>query len=170
MPRPLPFVVKNGSKMRARVAASMPTPVSVTASITYWPGGTSRGPTPWAEANSTLAVSMVIRPPRGIASRALITRLKTTWSTCGRSAITCWRSEARCVSMATSSPMMRVSIATPASTTSLRSSTCGSTIDLRLKTISCRVRSAARSPALWISSTSPRIGLSAGSFINASSL
>jgi hypothetical protein len=34
VPLPRPFVVKNGSKTRARVAASMPDPVSVTASST----------------------------------------------------------------------------------------------------------------------------------------
>ena len=42
-PVPLPFslVVKNGSKMRARVCSSMPQPVSVTASCTYDPGFTA---------------------------------------------------------------------------------------------------------------------------------
>ena len=41
-PRPVPFpsslVVKNGSNMRAWVALSMPTPVSVTVSTTCGPG------------------------------------------------------------------------------------------------------------------------------------
>jgi hypothetical protein len=36
------LVVKNGSKMRASVALSMPVPVSVTASITCGPGFTPR--------------------------------------------------------------------------------------------------------------------------------
>jgi len=38
--------VKKGSKIRVRVSASMPTPVSLTASMTWGPGGT---PT-WARA------------------------------------------------------------------------------------------------------------------------
>ena len=38
VPLPVPLVVKNGSKIWARVASSMPVPVSVTASMTYGPG------------------------------------------------------------------------------------------------------------------------------------
>ena len=38
VPRPCSFVVKNGSKTRSFVSVSMPTPVSLTASITYRPG------------------------------------------------------------------------------------------------------------------------------------
>ena len=36
----MPLVVKNGSNARSRVARSMPTPVSVTAIMTYWPAST----------------------------------------------------------------------------------------------------------------------------------
>jgi hypothetical protein len=35
------LVVKEGSKIRERVASSIPTPVSVMASMTYNPGATS---------------------------------------------------------------------------------------------------------------------------------
>ena len=42
VPLPISFVVKNGSKMRAWVSWSIPQPVSVTASMTYGPGLTSR--------------------------------------------------------------------------------------------------------------------------------
>ena len=63
MPRPGSFVVKYGSKSRARVSLSMPHPVSLTASMTTW---------------LTLAVSIVRRPPCGIASRALTTRFMIT--------------------------------------------------------------------------------------------
>ena len=38
MPRPVSFVVKNGSKILSRVAGDIPMPVSVTASITCGPG------------------------------------------------------------------------------------------------------------------------------------
>jgi hypothetical protein len=37
VPEPIGFVVKNGSKTRSRVMASMPTPVSLTASIACAP-------------------------------------------------------------------------------------------------------------------------------------
>ncbi len=37
LPFPCSFVVKNGSNTRARVAASIPSPVSPTAIITYAP-------------------------------------------------------------------------------------------------------------------------------------
>ena len=40
MPLPGSLVVKNGSNTRERVCSSMPEPVSLTASITYWPAGT----------------------------------------------------------------------------------------------------------------------------------
>ncbi len=42
MPRSSPLVVKNGSNARDRVSGDMPWPVSETASMTYWPGSTSR--------------------------------------------------------------------------------------------------------------------------------
>ena len=46
-PRPVPepgaFVVKNGSKIRARIATSMPLPVSVTATATWRPGAGDAG-------------------------------------------------------------------------------------------------------------------------------
>ncbi len=42
MPLPGSFVVKNGSKIRAAVASSMPQPVSVTATMTCGPAVTPR--------------------------------------------------------------------------------------------------------------------------------
>ena len=82
--------------------------------------------------------------------------------------MTCARAGSRLVTMLMSSPRTRDSISALLRTMSVRFSTRGSTIVLRLNTMSCRVRSAARSPALWISSMSPRTGLSAGSFISTS--
>ncbi len=73
-PRPVPFptafVVKKGSNRWACTSASMPTPVSVTASITYRPGlapGWSRAK---VSSRPASAVSSVSWPPAGIASRA----------------------------------------------------------------------------------------------------
>ena len=57
----------------------MPVPVSVTQSEMYWPGGSSRSRA--ARSSSHLfAVSMVMRPPSGIASRALMQRFKSAFS------------------------------------------------------------------------------------------
>ncbi len=67
MPKPGGLVVKNGSKMRARVAASMPAPVSVTESTN-------------ARVDGSVRVAMVTWPPAGIASRAFTTRLSTACS------------------------------------------------------------------------------------------
>ncbi len=41
VPRPTSLVVKKGSNTRASVSFDMPTPVSLTLIITYWPGITS---------------------------------------------------------------------------------------------------------------------------------
>src|SRR4051812_20819740 len=70
-PRPVPlfFVVKNGSKRRARTFGSMPGPLSRTAMRT-WP--------------LSLHVRVVIEPPPGIASTALKSRFNTTWSSSSR--------------------------------------------------------------------------------------
>src|SRR2546425_6191215 len=76
-PNPLPcrFVVKNSSKTRERVSSSMPTPVSVTVSSMQGASlGLSLGA---AGSNSTpFRVCKVIRPPLGMASRDLSTRLR----------------------------------------------------------------------------------------------
>ena len=88
VPRPVSFVVKNGSKTRSRVAASMPTPVSVTATRTCGP---TPAPSLWAakpSSRSTFAVSIVSRPPFGIASRAFTARFMSTCSSWPRSART----------------------------------------------------------------------------------
>ena len=67
-PRPVPrspFVVKNGSRQRRRTSSVMPTPVSVTRSVT-------------AERVSSSPVSMVSVPPPRMASTALKIRLVRT--------------------------------------------------------------------------------------------
>ena len=82
-PRPTPWsrVVKNGSKIRASVSSSMPTPVSATTSST--------------EPSAALRVSIDSRPPSGIASLALTARLTITCSIWPGSARTVPRSGAR---------------------------------------------------------------------------
>ena len=67
-PSPLPsgpLVVKKGSNAWAAVAASIPTPVSVTAMMTYAISSLST----WASSDSV--------PPLGIACAPLIARLST---------------------------------------------------------------------------------------------
>ena len=74
-PRPVPFpgalVVKNGSKMRACVAGSMPLPVSITSSRAYLPAG-------WlGPVASTVRTRKISFPPCGMASRELMAKLRT---------------------------------------------------------------------------------------------
>ena len=94
MPLPTPFVVKNGSKSRVFVSASMPRPVSLIVNVTNEPACTSL---PRRDASSgetsEFAVSIDSVPPPGIASRALTTRLMITCSSCPGSACTRARSE-----------------------------------------------------------------------------
>ena len=79
---PFAFVVKNGSNACARVASSMPTPVSVIGE--HARTDPARAPRPSAASrssvSSTFAVSIVTSPPAGIASRAFSTRLTITCS------------------------------------------------------------------------------------------
>ena len=83
VPTPIGLVVKNGSKARAITSGVMPVPVSDTHSETYWPGGRSRSRAA-RSSSQRFAVSMVIRPPSGIASRALMQRFRSAFSSwCG---------------------------------------------------------------------------------------
>ena len=71
-------MVKNGSNALATTSGVMPAPVSLTASETYSPGGrSSRAP---ALSMRRFSVSTVMRPPSGIASRALMHRLSRAFS------------------------------------------------------------------------------------------
>jgi hypothetical protein len=95
-PRPVVFVVKNGSKMRAIVAASMPQPLSATSRQKCGPGDASGA---WCVSfssdgrRSTAPVRTVIAPPRSPRlSTALMTRFITTWRICVASASTAGRS------------------------------------------------------------------------------
>src|SRR3546814_10683765 len=86
------LVVKKGSKMRSAISFEIPLPVSVTQIDRYWPGGRSRS----REARSSshlFAVSIVSRPPSGIASRALIERFRSALSSCAGSTLVSHRSE-----------------------------------------------------------------------------
>src|SRR5690349_14060827 len=83
-PSPVPFptslVVKKGSNALARVSAAMPSPLSVTETRTYSPtrssGGRSRAPA------GIFLVAITTRPPNGMASRALMERLRMATSIC----------------------------------------------------------------------------------------
>ncbi len=72
VPLPTSFVVKNGSKTRARVSSSMPVPVSDTRNTTPRP----------ASSEPVFSVSTRTTPPSGIASRAFSSRFKSTCSSC----------------------------------------------------------------------------------------
>jgi hypothetical protein len=79
-------VVKNGSKMRARVSALIPLPVSDTSITTYSPLGSPSSR--YVDASSsalavTRRVETVITPPApASASAALVTRFMTTCRSC----------------------------------------------------------------------------------------
>ncbi len=85
-PRPVNFVVKNGSKMREAVAASIPWPVSETRTSTYSPSGRSGErymPAKVRRVAWTMPVfTETTPPPSSIASEALMTRFMTTCRIC----------------------------------------------------------------------------------------
>ena len=91
-PRPVNFVVKNGSKIRARVSSSMPTPSSATSSQTIGPlrvsGVTAAPDQSSAAASRTAPRTRSVPAPSGIASVPLISRFMITCCSCERSPIT----------------------------------------------------------------------------------
>ncbi len=84
MPTPIGFVVKNGSKARSITTGGMPVPLSETHIDTYWPGSRSRS-SAVRSSSQRLAVSMVSVPPSGIASRALMHKFRSAFSSWGGS-------------------------------------------------------------------------------------
>src|SRR5450759_2193950 len=76
VPLPTSFVVKNGSKARARMASSIPAPLSATVSSTAGPViSRSNG-----AASSTRRTLISRMPPPGMASREFTARLTSTCS------------------------------------------------------------------------------------------
>src|SRR5271166_3082674 len=65
VPLPIGLVVKNGSKICTSVSASIPCPESVTFSMAYPPGASSRSRAS-SSPTSTLQVSILSLPPCGI--------------------------------------------------------------------------------------------------------
>src|SRR5881409_2592462 len=116
----------------------------------------------------TRVVPMLSRPPPGMASRALTARFRSTCSSCPGSALTVPAAGSREVASSTSSPSSRRSIRSMFATTALTSSTLGPSTWRRLNASSCRVSSAARSPAFRISSASSRRASPAGVLCNSS--
>src|SRR6266496_3906912 len=82
VPLPTGFVVKNGSKIRDTVAASIPTPVSVIERTSYGPGSSPTFCRANTASTSTWRVSRTREPPPGIASRELTAMLRITCSIC----------------------------------------------------------------------------------------
>ena len=144
-------VVKNGSKRRSRCSFAMPVPSSRTTSATYDPGWVPGCSPTKAASRSASAVSMVSRPPAGMASRELMTRFVITCSSPARSAFTRPRA-AGITTRLMSSPMRRRSKGASSLTTAVRSRTRGWSTCLRLKARSCWVSSVARSAVFRICS------------------
>ena len=118
----------------------MPVPLSDTASRTYSPGFTTGLFFRYSRSRTTLAVSTVTLPPRGLASRALTSRLTMICSTWEGSMRAGQRLPARKVSSWRSSPISRRIIPRSPSTTSFRSITRGSTGCCLLKASRRRIR------------------------------
>ena len=76
---PIGLVVKNGSKAFSTTSGVMPEPLSLTQSEMYWPGARSRSRAA-RPSSQRFAVSMVILPPSGMASRALMHRFSSAFS------------------------------------------------------------------------------------------
>ena len=102
-------------------------------------------------------------PPSGMASRALTARLTRIWSIWARSTRMCPIVRSRFVTSAIGSPINRRRNGSSPSRMTLRSCEAGARTVLRAKPRSWRVRSAARSAAFTISSTSARTDIEAGS-------
>ena len=92
-------------------SGDIPTPVSVTNRPMYSPAGTFPGGSPWdtrRQSGKTLfAVSINKWPPSGIASRALITRLSSAFSSWFGSHRAGHRSLASLISISTPGPAVR---------------------------------------------------------------
>ena len=80
MPWPIGLVVKNGSKARAMTSGVMPVPVSVTRDADILAGLARRAGRRSRASRSALQVSIVSVPPSGMASRALMARLRIAFS------------------------------------------------------------------------------------------
>ena len=78
-PIPIGLVVKNGSHALATTSGDMPVPVSDTQSDMYWPGSSPRSAAACPPIHR-LSVWIVILPPSGMASRALMHRFRTALS------------------------------------------------------------------------------------------
>ena len=160
-PRPVPFptglVVKNGSKIRLMVAASIPEPESVIVSRTYGPKRKRTSGCSAAARSSRVkgSVSTTTRPPCGIASRAFSARLSRTCWSWPRSART-GPTDARRSSSSTATPKVRCRIGSKSRTTPFRSRATGWSIWRRLKASSWAVIDAERCAASRTCSTSAR--------------
>ena len=151
MPRPTGLVVKNGSKIRGRSAAAMPSPSSSATSATYGPGGSASCRS--GVRASTIAGSTASRkrPPGRTASRALAARFSATCETWPGSARTHSGRSPGSTWVDTPSPSRRRNMSAMSASVAARSMVCGRSTCLRLKARSWPTRSAARRPALRIS-------------------
>ena len=145
---PIGLVVKNGSKARRATSGVIPVPVSLTQRVTYWPGGRSRSRAArWS--SHLLPVSMVSRPPSGMASRALMHRFSRAFSSwCGSTRVV-HSPPAATASTATSGPTVRRTSSSMPVTKRFTSVGLGSSVCRREKASKRWVSAAARLDAPW---------------------
>ncbi len=147
MPLPTSLVVKKGSKMWVLVASSMPCPVSVTESNTYWPAVIGGRLTASSSPMARFEVRTVSWPPFGMASRALTARFRITCSICPGSAFTAASLGSGKNSNSMCSPMRRGSILPISTTMAFNSITRGCKTCIRLNASNWRVMETARPAA-----------------------
>ncbi len=148
MPWPSGLVVKKGSKALAITSGGMPVPVSDTQSDRYWPGGRSRSRAP-RSSSQRLPVSIVIRPPSGMASRALMHRLSSAFSSWCGSTRAVHSPAAPTVSTAIAGPDGAADQSSMPCTSRLMSVGLGSSVCRREKASRRWVSAAARLAAPW---------------------
>ncbi|GJE45352.1 hypothetical protein AEGHOMDF_4546 [Methylobacterium soli] len=148
MPWPRGLVVKNGSKALAITSGGMPVPVSETQSERYCPSGMSCCRAP-CRSIQRLAVSIVIRPPSGIASRALMQRLSRAFSSCEGSTSADQRPLMQAVSTCTPGPTVRWIRSSMPLTSVFTLVALGASVCRREKASRRCVRAAARLVAPW---------------------
>ncbi len=148
MPLPGALVVKNGSIACLSTSGLMPCPVSLTVSITYSPGRAFAMPPAALGSSDTRRISIVSMPPLGMASRALIARLRIALSTSPGLAEVWHGSGDKIKVTVTCSPSDRLSSSTVPVMQPLRSSRSSPTSRRLERRSSLRVRLA----PIWIAS------------------
>ena len=152
VPMPIGLVVKNGSNALAITSGVMPVPVSDTHMDTYCPGDRLRSRAV-RSSSQRLAVSTVILPPSGMASRALMHRFSRAFSSWPGSTRVGHSPAAATISSVISGPTVRWSSSSMPRTSRFTSVGLGSRVWRREKASSRCVKAAARLAAPWAAFT-----------------